>query len=201
MSKQAATEQQLAQLQLPLILQPSTDSVGKLNRTGVLVFLAILLVAGWFTSHVGVNWGYLSIFLFFWSLGVLPMLLNAMALRRLSGAWHITLDEQGLQWQSPNEHFDDSFFLPLEQIDCIGTELTPGAKNNLHYQKVIVLTNGHRLHLANRAAIDMELIYIGLEKLGKPFRLTHIDEVLPITNNVPSFNSAAPAPKSTQAAL
>lgn len=200
MSKQAATEQQLAHLQLPLVLQPNTDSVGRLSRNGVLVFLAILVVAGWLTSNIGVNWAYLGIFLFFWFLGILPLLMNAVASRQLSGAWHITLDESGLRWQSPVERFDESFFLPLGQIECVGTELSSGAKNNLHYQKVIVLTCGHRLHLANRASINMELIHIGLEKLGKPFRITHVDEVLPIINTVAEIEASNSSNQVTQVA-
>lgn len=191
MSKHAATEQELSEISLPLVFEPDVGSVARTSRTTILVFLVILLLVVSGAHFFEVSWGYLAVFLFFWLMIITSELLKVWNLRHRSGSWKITLDEQGLDWQSPDPEVDHSFFLPLDQIECIGTELTPTAKNSHHYQKVIVLTNGHRAHLSNRAAIDMQLVYIALEKLGKPFRLTHGREYgpLPLTRDIFQFRT------------
>ena len=45
--------------------------------------------------------------------------------------------------------------------------------------------------MSKHAAIDMQLVYIALEKLGKPFRLTHGREYgpLPITWDIFQFRT------------
>ncbi|MDP5291110.1 hypothetical protein Q9290_02195 [Oceanimonas sp. CHS3-5] len=175
-SKGPATEKELALIEFPLVQTCSTRSLGRRNLVGFFIFMVIMLFIAWGMFALSIPLELIILFVMLWSLLCWSTLRIALVTLKTPGCWTVTLDHRGLDWRSPDESLEPSFFLPLSSIECIGTEQTwtPGPFYPDMYTNVIKLTDGSNYYPPSRAAINTNMIQVGLQKLGKPYRITHI---------------------------
>lgn len=100
---------------------------------------------------------------------------QAFSLIRNGGKWVITVTSKGIEWLSPSQQIEASFFLPLEEIDFIGTKQrfeSHRRGSDKDFIKVLVKKDGSFFKFTNECCVDLELIYTELMELGVPFRDT-----------------------------
>ncbi len=98
---------------------------------------------------------------------------QGIGLIRTGGQWEITVDGSGINWLSPSQKIDASFFLPFDEIDYIGTKQrfeSHRRGSDRDFIKVIVKKDGSLFDFTNECCVDLELIYNELEALGIPYR-------------------------------
>lgn len=175
-SKGPATERELALIEFPLVQTCDTRTLGRHNLIGVFIMVAMMLLLGWGMIELEIPMEMIILFVMLWSLLCWSALQTALVTLATPGEWTVTLDRSGLDWRSPDESLEASFFLPLSRVECIGTEQNwaPGPFYKCLYGNVIVLKDGSRFHPPSRAMVNTNMIHVGLQKLGKPYRITHI---------------------------
>ena len=175
-SKGPATKKELALIEFPLVQTCSTRLLGQHNLVGFFLFIAVLLLIVWGMFALSVPVELIILFIIVWVMLCGQALRTALITLKTPGSWVVTLDYKGLDWRSPDESLEPSFFLPLSSIECIGTEptWTPGPFYPDMYTNVIKLTDGSNFYPPSRALINTNMIEVGLQKLGKPYRITHI---------------------------
>ncbi|MBR9830064.1 MAG: hypothetical protein GYB41_15745 [Oceanospirillales bacterium] len=175
-SKCPATQKELALIEFPLVMTCDTRTLGRSNLIGFFFMVAMGLLLGWMLVALEIPMEMIILFVMLWGLICLSALRTTLGTLEATGCWTVTLDRSGLDWRSPDEALEASFFLPLSRIECIGTERTwaPGPFYDCLYTNVIILKDGSRFYPPSRAMINTNKIHVGLQKLGKPYRITHI---------------------------
>ena len=177
LSNSSATQEELDLIDIPLVITLKTKDVARRNFIGVYISFLIAFFSSVTLYFMGfplvlvlfnfIFWVVFSV----WGVSVAKKMLNT------PGCWKITLDNNGIDWRSPDENIDKSFFLPLSEIKCIGTEriksMPVGPFNDLLYNNVVILMDGSHFYFEDRSGMNINMIYVGLQKLGKPYMITH----------------------------
>ena len=92
-------------------------------------------------------------------------LYQSWELGRSSGEWRITVDDNQIDWQSPNEAVDRSFSVPLADILFFdrGARASRGDERPLYH---LVLSDDSAIRLSPISGIDLESFAAHLATLG-----------------------------------
>ena len=99
------------------------------------------------------------------------MLFQAKTLNQSSDDWHITANQQQIDWRSPDERIDQSFSIGLQDIAYIDKAATPSATDSRPVYRLIGLDESV-IKLSRISGIDLDAFVQFLTSQGVEIKAT-----------------------------
>jgi len=98
---------------------------------------------------------------------ILVCLWQGIVLLKSGGKWLIVIDDNRVDWQSPNESVDKSFNVIFSDVSKLETrQRTKKSSGSSSKDYVLVLKNGSEIKLSPNSGINLVQVVLELEKKG-----------------------------------
>lgn len=108
----------------------------------------------------------------FWIVGIsIGLLVSTLAIKMIKtgGTWIITIDHNGIEWQSPDESVDPSFSYSIDQMQAVEFNVKRNSLSGTGKRRYfIVKSDGSRQKLSPNSGLSQKKVAEELASIGVP---------------------------------